>query len=199
MTEKRVSLLLVGVGGQGLLTAARILGDAAHAVDQKVVVGQLHGMSQRGGSVECSVLFGTGQSSYLSRADVVVGFEPLETLRALPRMGSETKVILNPGRFVLPHLIRMRMPYPSLDKVLVEIRAVVKEVILVDGSGALKKVGEVRTLNVFMLGALVEMGLLPFDESTLWKAVVRRCGPRYLEANKMAYDLGRSSTVDCAS
>jgi len=199
MSEKRVSMLLVGVGGQGLLTAAQILGDAAHTAGQDAVVGQLHGMSQRGGSVECSVLFGPGKSSYLSRADVVVGFEPLETLRALRRMDSETKVIINPGEFVLPNLVRERIPYPPMDKVLDDISAVVKEVVVVDGPGVLKEVGEVRTLNVFLLGALMGLKWLPFDDSVLWAAVARRCSKRYLDANRMAFDIGRTSVGDRAT
>ncbi len=66
MSERthRTKVLLVGVGGQGVLTAAQILGGAAHHAGLDVVVGQLHGMSQRGGSVECSVLIGPGKSSF---------------------------------------------------------------------------------------------------------------------------------------
>lgn len=179
-----------------MLTAARILGDAAHAAGRGVVIGQLHGLSQRGGSVECSVLFGPGQSSYLIRADLVIGFEPLETLRALHRMGSETKLLVNQGRFVLPDLIRQGKPYPPLEEILAEIRTVVKDVVLVDGPGALEKVGMARTLNIFMLGAIMELGWLPFEDTTLWPAVARRCKPAYLEANRMAFDLGRESVAD---
>jgi indolepyruvate ferredoxin oxidoreductase beta subunit len=193
MSEKRVSMLLVGVGGQGLLTTARILGDAAHAARQQVVVGQLHGMSQRGGSVECSILFGPGKSSYLSRADIVVGFEPLETLRALPRMGPETRVLINTGKFVLPTLIRDKKPYPPLNEILSDIRSVTNNVVVVDGAGALKKVGNVRTINIYMLGALVSHGFLPFNEEILWTMVEHRCGPGLLEANRMAFMLGCSS------
>jgi len=199
MTDERFSMLLVGVGGQGLLTAAQILGDAAHAAGKQVVVGQLHGMSQRGGSVECSVLFGPGLSSYLSRADVVAGFEPLETLRALNRMGPETTVLMNRGKFVLPTLVRERKPYPPLEDILSKIRRVAKEIILIDGPGASRKTGLQRSLNVFILGALAGLGLLPFDDSTLWPAIARRCNLRYLEANREAFTLGRSSITDIAS
>ena len=69
MSEKRKELLFVGVGGQGVLSTVRVLGDAVHATGLQVVVGQLHGMSQRGGSVACSVLVGPGRSSYTSRPD----------------------------------------------------------------------------------------------------------------------------------
>jgi indolepyruvate ferredoxin oxidoreductase beta subunit len=192
-------VLLVGVGGQGVVTAARILGDAAHAAGLPVVVGQLHGMSQRGGSVECSVLFGPGRSSYLSRADIVVGFEPLEALRARHRMGAATKVLINTGPVVLPGLVRGGQPYPTLDRILADIRAVTEDIVLVDGPGALKEVGEARTLNVFMLGALQGLGVLSLDEATLWPAVARGCSPRYLEANRKAFILGRFGVADRGS
>jgi len=199
MTAERFSILLVGVGGQGLLTAAQILGDAAHAAGKRVVVGQLHGMSQRGGSVECSVLLGPGSSSYLSRADIVLGFEPLETLRALGRMGSETMVLMNRGKFVLPALIREREPYPSLEEILSGIRRRVKEIVLIDGPRALRETGLWRSLNIFMLGRMAGLGLLPFVDSTLWPAITRRCNLRYLEENRKAFALGRSGGIDTAT
>lgn len=195
MSEKRTRLLLVGVGGQGVITAARILGDAAHEAGYQVVVGQLHGMSQRGGSMECSVLIGTGLSSYLTRADVVVGFEPLEVLRARHRMGAETKVLLTTGRVVLPHLVREKKSYPPLERILADVREVADEVVVVDGPGELRKVGETRALNVFMLGALVGLGFLPFGESGIWSAVAHRCESRYLDANRKAFALGRASVA----
>jgi indolepyruvate ferredoxin oxidoreductase beta subunit len=195
MSEKRVSMLLVGVGGQGVLRAGRILGDAALAAGRPAVVGQLHGMSQRGGSVECSVLFGPGRSSYLWAADVVVGFEPLETLRARPRMGSGTRVLLNPGQIMPPWLVRERKRYPPLDEILAQVRSVAREVVMVDGPGAMRRVGKAWTLNSFMLGALAGLGWLPLDAAILWEAIERQCVPSDRDANRTAFSLGRSGVV----
>ncbi len=192
MAERRLAVLLVGVGGQGVLTASRILGDAAHAAGKNVVVGQLHGLSQRGGSVECSVLFGPGRSSFVSVADVVVGFEPLETLRARNRMRPGTKVLVNRGRILLPELGRAVQPYPPLEQVLTEIRAVSSTVVEVDGRAAMERVVEARTLNIVVLGALAGLGWLPFDETRLWRGVERLCRPRYRDVNRRAFDLGRA-------
>ena len=82
-----LAVLVVGVGGQGTLTAARVLGEAAMAEGLPVRLGQLHGMSQRGGSVESTVLIGPGRSAFLPRrgADVILGLEPLELLREIGR------------------------------------------------------------------------------------------------------------------
>jgi Pyruvate/2-oxoacid:ferredoxin oxidoreductase gamma subunit len=111
-------------------------------------------------------------------------------------MGPETRVLLNSGQFVLPNLIREKKHYPPLDEVLADVREVTKEVVLVDGSDVLKKAGYVRALNIFMLGTLMALGWLPFDDSFLWPAVERRCGPRHLDANCKAFALGRSSVIE---
>lgn len=199
MDERRVALLIVGVGGQGVLTASQILGDAAHAAGIPVVVGQLHGMSQRGGSVECSVLFGPGRSSFLPVADVVVGFEPLETLRARERMRPETKVLFNEAPILLGGIGGARMPYPPREEMLREIREASSAVVGVDGPAAVERVGEARSLNVILLGVLASLGWLPFDESTLWEAVARRCRPRYEAANRRAFDVGRALALEAVA
>jgi indolepyruvate ferredoxin oxidoreductase beta subunit len=189
---RRFKLLFVGVGGQGTLTAAKFLGEAALAAGLPVLVGQLHGMSQRGGSVECSVLIGPGQSSHLGNgeADVVVGLEPLEVLRALPRMSAATSVVVNLGRITPFHLAVQGKKYPDLGQVLAQVRAVSPRVFEVDGPALVKQVGVSRTLNVVMLGALAGLGLLPFDPALVLSAVERDSPPRFVQANRSAFSLG---------
>jgi indolepyruvate ferredoxin oxidoreductase beta subunit len=194
MSEGRFSVLMVGVGGQGILTAARILGEAAHASGREVVVGQLHGLSQRGGSVECSVILGSSGSSYVSGADLVVGFEPLETLRAIPRIDHDTSVLVNLGRLVPPSMVRERVEYPSVDAIVGRIRSVAGEVTAVDGTGVVEDIGDVRVLNVFLIGVLAGLGWIPLEDSRLRESVARCCRPAKLSANFKAYDLGRSTT-----
>ena len=189
----RLQVLLVGVGGQGVLTAARILGEAAHDTGLPVVVGQLHGMAQRGGSVQCSVLIGPGQSSFLTRTDVLVGFEPLEVLRACNRMSEQTRGLVNRGQVMLPD--RRGRAVPAPEQILDDIRAVSPRLIEVDGPAAVQQIGVARTLNAFLLGALAGLELLPIDEARLWDAVASRCGRRYEEANHQAFALGRLETA----
>lgn len=199
MTEpqsQRFSVLLVGVGGQGVLTAAKVLGDAAHAAGMAVMVGQLHGMAQRGGSVECSVIIGPGEGSHLAIADVVVGFEQLEVLRARHRMSPDTRVLLNSGRIVPYSVSQDGRAYPSLEEVVADLREVTERVVVVDGPEATRAVGVARTLNVFVLAALAGLGGLPFDTDTLWAAIERRCGERFLAPNRQAFELGIQAVGD---
>lgn len=193
--RSRAKLLLVGVGGQGVLTAARVLGDAAYAAGAGAVVGQLHGMSQRGGSVECSVLFGPGDSSFLvGDADVVLAFEPLEAARALPRVGPETVVIVNRGTIVPYQLTFLGEGYPSVDGIIASLRNRAEVVYDVDGPTLVRDVGVGRTLNVVMLGALAGLGILPFAPDALLGQLTAHLPSRFVDANRRAFELGMGAT-----
>lgn len=192
---RRVRLLIVGVGGQGILTLAQVLGDAAVAQELPVVISQLHGLSQRGGSVEASVVLGPGLSSFVETgsADVVLALEPLEALRARPRMSEATRVIVSVGPIV-PHVLSQSgRSYPDVDGILADLRAVAGQVIAVDGPALLAAHGETRALNALMLGALAEAAALPLSAEAVWAAVERRTSSKYIEANRRAFELGREA------
>jgi indolepyruvate ferredoxin oxidoreductase beta subunit len=195
---KRLKILFVGVGGQGALTAAKFLGEAALAAGLPVLVGQLHGMSQRGGSVECSVLIGPGESSQLGNgeADVVVGLEPLEVLRALPKMSERTTVVVNLGTIEPFTLAIQGKPYPAVDQILAQVRQVARTVHEIDGPALVKQVGVSRTLNVVMLGALAALGILPFEAALVLRAVERDSAARFWQANRLAFELGMRAAAN---
>ena len=193
--KARFKLLAVGVGGQGVLTATRLIGEAALAAGLEVMVGQLHGMSQRGGSVSSTVLIGPGRSSFIAdgQADVVLGLEPLEVLRALPKMAPCTKVVVNLGRVMPFTLAAQGKSYPDLAEVLAAIRAAAPLMYEVDGSAALGKSNDAQSLNVFMLGALAGLKVLPFAEELLSGAIEKRSPKKSLERNRQAFALGKES------
>ena len=92
---KTTRLIIVAVGGQGNLLASKVIGEAALQSGIPVGMSEIHGMAQRGGVVESAIVFGDAQSNIIAdgEADVVVGFEPLETLRALNKCNADTIVI----------------------------------------------------------------------------------------------------------
>jgi len=190
--ERRVRLLVVGVGGQGALTAARFVGEAALGAGLEVMVSQLHGMSQRGGSVECAVLFGAGESAFVGNgeADVVLGLEPLEALRALPRMSPRSKVVLSRGTIVPFPLAQRGESYPPLEGILEQLRAVCPDVVDIDAPALAQEAGAPRTLNVVMVGALAALDALPVSAEALEQSVLRGSPSRYREANQRAFALG---------
>lgn len=195
MSRARFQLLLVGVGGQGVLAAAQILGLAAHAEGTPVVVGQLHGMSQRGGSVRCTAIFGDAESSHLAgdAVDVVVAFEPLEALRAAPEMGPRTRVVMNRELMLPFETVLGGTDVPDAASITTTLRGVAGEVHVVDARALVGAVGESRTLNVLMLGAAVGLGLLPVSEPALVAAIVARCGHKFAAQNEQAFRLGRDA------
>ncbi len=197
MDAQRTKILVVGVGGQGVLTVARMVGDAALAAGLDVRVGQLHGMAQRGGSVEALVLIGPGQSTFIGdgEADVVLGLEPLETLRALPRMRRGTRVVVSAGKVVPFTMVRDGLQYPPLEQVYQQIRAVTSELHVVDGPALLEQARAPRSLNICMLGALANLDALPLAEPDLWAAVARRIPAKHLDANRKAYQLGMAAVA----
>ncbi len=191
----RLRILLVGVGGQGVLTAARHIGEACLQAGHEAVLGQLHGMSQRGGSVESTVVVGGAESSFIEdgEADVVLGLEPLETLRARPRMHARTKVVTSTAPIV-PHLLsQMGKPYPPLAEILSAIRAVAASVEALDGAAIVRQAGARQALNVAMLGALAALEVLPFPAEALWSAVAARTRERFLGGNRRAFELGQAA------
>jgi len=200
---RRKKVLLTGVGGQGVVTAAEVLALALkeRSPDVGVCVGQLHGLAQRGGSVESTVAIGEGSTAFVGdrEADVVLGFEPLETLRALPRMHAETRVVLNVGTVAPFSLARSGLPYPDVGGIVDQIREVTSHVAVIDGPAIVTRLQEPRCLNIVMLGALVGLaglhGLigLPLDRDALGAAVVRRYGTKPRTTNLRALSLGAAA------
>ena len=195
--SSRLQLMVVGVGGQGVLTAARFLGEAGRLAGLEVVLSQLHGMSQWGGDVRSTVRFGGYSSSFIEdgAADIVLGLEPLEVLRARPKMSAHTKVVTNLSA-VVPRLMAERgQTYPDPDLALAEVRATVTDLVTVDALTMAMAAGARQSLNVVMLGVLAGLDLLPFNGDTLWRAVEARGPARYIEANRRAFGLGKEAVT----
>lgn len=191
--DVRLKVLVVGVGGQGVLTVARVLGEASRAAGFDVTVGQLHGMSQRGGSVESSVLIGPYHSAFIGsgEADIVLGLEPLETERVLDKMWQGTTVVFNRS-CVVPFVLTMAgRDYPELESIEHTIRSVASRVWSVDGRRAALEAGDRGALNMAMLGTLSVLDPLPFGEDVLLSAIERRSPARHREVNRRAFRLGR--------
>jgi len=193
--SERLRILIVGVGGQGVLTTSRVLGDAAMDAGLDVVLGQLHGMAQRGGSVEATVVIGPGRSAFVGGgdADIVLGFEPLETLRALPKMRLDTTVFLNRGT-VVPFLLTQRGgDYPDLEEVFGSIRTVATDLHVLDGPAAQAEVGLPRALGAYLVGALSASDLLPMDEAAVWASIEQRTASGHLDAVRRAFEIGTAA------
>jgi indolepyruvate ferredoxin oxidoreductase beta subunit len=185
--------IFVGVGGQGNLLASNLLGQAALSMGIPVVVSEIHGMAQRGGVVESAVLLGGAKSPIVSNgeADVVVSFEPLETMRILGRCNKKTLVITN-AQPLPPFTVAVGQgKYPPVDEILDKIQAKVRKVIALHGNDLAEKAGNVLSLNMVMLGALVGSGATPVTEDVMKKTIGESTKKAFLESNLKAFDLGK--------
>ena len=189
---KTQRLVFIGVGGQGNLLASRLLGEAELSMNIPSVVSEIHGMAQRGGIVESAVLLGGITSPIVSsgEADVLIGFEPLETLRALQKCNGETLVITN--THPLPPFTAAigQGIYPPVDKSLGLIRSKARKLIALDGNAIAEEVGNPLALNMVMLGALIGSGTVPVGAVEMKNILSTSTKKAFLETNLRAFDIG---------
>ena len=184
--------VFVGVGGQGNLLASRLLGEAALAAGVPAVVSEIHGMAQRGGVVESAVLLGDVTSPIVSEAeaDVLIGFEPLETMRALGKCNVDSLVITN-TQPLPPFTVSVGQGvYPPVDEVLDKIQTKVNNVIALNGNELAEEAGNPLSLNMVMLGALIGSGSVPISAEAMKETISTSTKKAFLESNLKAFDLG---------
>jgi indolepyruvate ferredoxin oxidoreductase beta subunit len=187
--------VIAGTGGQGVITAARLLTEFAVRQGHQALSSQLHGMAQRGGAVQSAVMIDCGISPAIGRAgaDFVLGLEPVETARALPLMTARTVVFMNTIP-VIPYVLAQNyvldegtVDYPSLEELSASIREVTPRLVTLDASALAKGAGSIRALNVVMLGCLFGSGLLPYSGEHFMKSVMTNAPPRLAETNSRAF------------
>lgn len=189
---KTSRLVIVAVGGQGNLLASRVLGEAALAAGIAFRMSEIHGMAQRGGVVESAVIFGGARSPIVSdgEADLLLGFEPGETLRAIGRCHAGATVVtsIHP---LPPFTVAIgRGRYPAIDDILARLRAKVSRVIAIDGQALALQAGHPMTLNMVMLGALAHTASLPMDADMVRAAIRAKTRAALVDTNLAAFNLG---------
>ena len=191
MTENKITnILMAGVGGQGTLLASEILSEVLMQAGYDVKKAEVHGMAQRGGSVVSHVRFGQKVFSPIipeGEADVLFGFELLETYRYLPLVKKTGAVVVNNLRIAPPSVALGKAEYPQdiakkLSERVVNLR-------VVDGLELAEQAGNSKTINTVLLGALSNT-LEPSYEQ--WIAAIKSLVPaRFLDVNLKAFELGR--------
>ncbi|MBW1979162.1 MAG: indolepyruvate oxidoreductase subunit beta [Deltaproteobacteria bacterium] len=183
--------LFVGVGGQGNLLASNLLGQAALSMGIHVVVSEIHGMAQRGGVVESAVLMGNVKSPIISNAeaDILVSFEPLETMRILGKCNKKTLVITN-AQPLPPFTVSLGQGvYPPVEEMLEKIKTRVEKLIALRGNDLAEEAGNPLSLNMVMLGALIGSGAVPVTEDVMKETISTSTKKAFLESNLKAFDL----------
>ena len=186
------NILLAGVGGQGVLLASQIFTSVAIEAQLDVKQSEVHGMSQRGGSVTSHVRFGEKVFSPTidpGEADFLIGFERLETLRNVHCLKAGGTIIYNSMRINPSTVAAGVAEYPG--DVPEQILAFGEKTFLVDGLGLAEQAGNARSSNVVMVGAV--SSFLPLPES-LWEAKIKELlPPKLVDLNLKAFHLGRAA------
>jgi indolepyruvate ferredoxin oxidoreductase beta subunit len=187
-------LIIVAVGGQGNLLASRVLGEAALLSDVPVRMSEIHGMAQRGGVVESAIVFGDSDSTIISdgEADVLVGFEPSETIRAINKANSKTVVITNLAPLPPFTVAIGRGTYPDLGQVQDLIRAKTANLIAFDAADLAKEAGNVMSVNMVLLGAMIQTGILPLTADSIKEIIKTKTKKAFVDINLKAFALGFS-------
>jgi indolepyruvate ferredoxin oxidoreductase beta subunit len=188
-------LILVAVGGQGNLLASRVIGEAALLSGIPVRMSEIHGMAQRGGVVESAIVFGDAKSTIISdgEADMLVGFEPSETLRALKKANSKTVVITSLAP-LSPFTVAIgKGVYPELAQIQKIIRAKTARLIALDAVSLAREAGNVMSVNMVLLGAMTQSKKLPISSEKMKEAIAATTKKAFVEINLKAFDLGFSA------
>ena len=194
ISHKNVNFLLAGVGGQGTLLASDILADLGIRLGCDVKKAEVHGMSQRGGSVTSYVRWGGKVFSPIigrGEVDILVAFEKLEAIRYINHLCPGGIVLVNDQRIEPITVKSGDLKYPQDADIRSNLAGVTDKIHWVDGMAIAEKVGNLRTANIAILGAL--SALMDTPAETWLEAVKAHVPDRHLDINEKAFHYGREA------
>lgn len=191
---KNIDILIVGVGGQGTLLASNILGNMALETGKDVKLSEVHGMSQRGGSVVTHVRIADKVASPIideGGADVILAFEKLEAARWISYLKPDGILYSNTQEIMPLPVITGAAKYPEeLQNTVAEC---VPNVVFADALSLAKEAGNIKTVNTVMIGLLAKSMDVPKE---IWHGVIEKTvKPQFIDVNKKAFDLGLNYTI----
>ncbi len=181
---------IVGVGGQGILTSSQVIGRAAMNKGLDVFMSEVHGMAQRGGVVVTTVKLGDKVYSPLiadGDADIILGFEPVETYRAIGKASKDTWVITNTAPIVPFTVSTGKQTYPDIGEIYKALDEVTDKFVKMDARKLAIEAGAAITQNIVMVGALTATGVLPMSKEEMLESVMQSVPERFTEINKKAF------------
>ncbi|MFW9850341.1 MAG: indolepyruvate oxidoreductase subunit beta [Candidatus Thorarchaeota archaeon] len=188
-----INVAITGVGGQGVLTLAEIMAKAALQDSHNVRVGEIHGMAQRGGHVVCTVRIGENARGPIvdsGTAHLLIGFEPVETLREIHLVSNDGMVIIN-SHIQYPVAVSMgKVEYPSEEIIKRNIRKFSETIYEFDAMQLAEEAGSSRSMNIVMFGAIIGSGITPIKKETAIQMVKEAFSSKYKEVNKLAFEAG---------
>lgn len=183
------NIYICGVGGQGIIKTSVIIGEAAMNQGLNVVMSEIHGMSQRGGSVSTELKIGDYNSSIIPKhgADMLLSFEPIETVRGLDKVNDDTKIVFNTHPIVPASSDK---PYPGVGNITDVLKENFKHVLPIDGTKLAMDAGNVLALNMVLLGAVTADDKFPLSKESVIAAMKNNLKPKFHELNLKAIESG---------
>lgn len=199
MKTKRI--MIVAVGGQGNILAARVLGEAAAAAGIPPRMSEFHGMAQRGGVVESMVLLGDGKGYCIAdgQADVLLGFEPSETLRAAGKCGPHSVVITNTAPLAPFTVALGQASYPDINAAALQLSGRVKRLLALDAASLAARAGSPMSLNMVMLGALAHSRATGIPPDMFREIIAKKTKTAFAGINLKAFELGMNAADPVAA
>ena len=186
------SIMIVGVGGQGSLLASRIIGNVLLSQNFDVKVSEVHGMSQRGGSVVTYVKYGDDVASPVvekGEADIIISFEQLEAARYVQYLKKGGHIVTSTQQIDPMPVITGAAQYP--EGLAEKIKAAGVELIAVDALSLAEQAGTAKASNVVLMGVFSAITDYPEE---LWQKALEQCVPaKFLDLNKKAFELGKAA------
>ncbi|MDD2352823.1 MAG: indolepyruvate ferredoxin oxidoreductase subunit beta [Atribacterota bacterium] len=192
ISKKCYKIYLIGIGGQGTIKTATIIGEAAMSQGLNVVMSEVHGMAQRGGTVVTEMKIGQAESPLIERnaANLVLAFEPSEILRTLDKIGEQTQVIANSSTIV-PFTVSLGIStYPEKKRMLDKLKKEINNFYLIDAEKLAKEAGHLITANIVILGAALAIPGFPISRKIVIESVKKNLPVRMIDINLKALELG---------
>ena len=193
----KLDLVFTGVGGQGVVVLSDIYCEAAMLDGFDVAKAEIHGMAQRGGSIVAYARIGDNVETPLietGKADAIIGFEILETARALPMLKPNGSVVVN-MKYIQPNCTLTGAKPKKTEELIEMIKTRALKVHQVDGNDIAEELGNPLVVNTVLLGALSALPEIPVKKESFEKAMGNRLKEKYLNVNLKAFQLGRESIL----
>ncbi|MDR2831147.1 MAG: indolepyruvate oxidoreductase subunit beta [Methanobrevibacter sp.] len=186
------TIYICGVGGQGTIKTSAIIGDGAINEGKNVVMSEIHGMSQRGGIVSTELKIGNYKSSLIEEfsADMIIGFEPVETIRSLNKANKDTKILINTNPIIPFNIKSQKNSYPDVDEIIAILKDNYNHVYPINGSQLVKDIGNPLTLNMILLGAATADETFPISKDNILSAMKDNLKPKFHDMNIKAVEKG---------
>ncbi len=189
---KPYNIYISGVGGQGIIKISTVIGEAAMKSSMPVVMSEVHGMAQRGGGVSTEMKIGEAYSPIIENgsADILISFEPIEALRAIPKISRKTSVVVNKSPIYPFNLRESEISYPEVEIILKELDNKSMKVFALDADEFARESGHILSMNMVMLGSATAVNGFPLKKDVIMDSMVANLPEKSLNINLMAFEKG---------